>query len=144
MPRGNRLFLSISRWIRHRLGKSAEDNPDGAMAMYAWLWRSIGKQRGRVLIPRSIRFCFVASLDFILLGGWHVRARILGASRSEILAASGDLPSAGKPATELSRATGKGKPLPFKIRRRRFFCSSMTSPSNRLHFRQDVGAGRLR
>ena len=143
MPRANPVFLRISRWIRHRVGKSAEDNPDGAMALYAWLWRSIGNQRGRAPVPRWMLFFFMASLDLILFGGWYVRTRILRTSRSEILT-SGDLPSALEPATERSRWAGKGKPLPFKIRRRRFFCSSTTSASNRLHLRQDVGAGRLR
>ena len=75
----------MSGSIRRRMAKSAEDNPDGPIAMYVWLWQSVGKRPGSTLIPRSIRFFFMASLDLISLGGWCVRTRTLPAVRSIIL-----------------------------------------------------------
>ena len=71
------LFSTIARSIRGRMSKSVEDNPDGALAKYLWLWQSMGKRPGRSLIPRPIRFFFAASLDVFSLVGWHVRTGIL-------------------------------------------------------------------
>jgi len=64
------------------MSKSVEDNPDGALAKYVWLWESMGKRPGRRLIPRSIRFFFVASLDLFSLVGWYIRNGILRVARS--------------------------------------------------------------
>ena len=82
MPRGSPLFNRISRSIKGRMSKSAEDNPDGALAKYLWLWQSIGRRPGRRLIPRPIRFFFAASLDLFSLVGWYVRNGILRVIRS--------------------------------------------------------------
>jgi len=76
------LFSRIAPSIQARMSKSVEDNPDGVLAKYLWLWQSMGKRPGRSLIPRPIRFFFVASLDFISLVGWYVRTGILRAGRS--------------------------------------------------------------
>ncbi len=76
------LFSRIARSIQGRMSKSVEDNPDGALAKYLWLWQSIGKRPGRSLIPRPIRFFFAASLDFFSLVGWYVRTGILRVGRS--------------------------------------------------------------
>ena len=76
------LFSRIARSILGRMSKSVEDNPDGALAKYLWLWQSIGKRPGRSLIPRPIRFFFAASLDFFSLVGWYVRTGILRVGRS--------------------------------------------------------------
>ena len=71
------LFRRIATSIQRGMAKSTVDNPDGPMAMYVWLWQSMGKWPGRTSIPRSIRFLFMASLDFISLGGWYVRILVL-------------------------------------------------------------------
>ena len=76
MPPARPLFSRIARSIEGRMGKLAEDNPDGALAKYLWLWQSMGRQPGRRLIPRSIRFFFMASFDLFSLVGWYVRTRI--------------------------------------------------------------------
>ena len=82
MPPGIPLFRRISSSIRHRVAKSVEDNPDGVLAKYLWLWQSLGKRGGRSLIPRPLRFFFAASLDLISLVGWYVRTRIRRVARS--------------------------------------------------------------
>ncbi len=82
MPPERPLFSRIARSIQGRMGKLAEDNPDGALAKYLWLWQSIGRRPGRRLIPRPIRFFFMASLDLFSLVGWYVRTAILRVVRS--------------------------------------------------------------
>ena len=72
------LFSRISRSLQDRVS----DNPDGALAKYVWLWQSMGKRPGRRLIPRSIRFFFVASLDLFSLVGWYIRNGILRVIKS--------------------------------------------------------------
>ncbi len=64
------------------MSQSAEDNPDGALAKYLWLWQSMGRRPGRRLIPRPIRFFFAASVDLFSLGAWYVRKGILRVARS--------------------------------------------------------------
>ncbi len=76
------LFSTIARSIQGRVIKSATDNPDGALAKYMWLWRSMGKRPGRGLIPRPIRFFIVVLLDLFSLVGWYVRTGILRVARS--------------------------------------------------------------
>ena len=76
------LLSRIARSIQGRMSKSAEENPDGALAKYLWLWQSMGKGPGRRLGPRPIRFFFAASLDLFSLVGWYVRTRILRVVRS--------------------------------------------------------------
>ena len=71
------LFSRIATSIQGRVGKLAEENPDGALAKYLWLWQSMGGQPGRRLVPRPIRFFFAALLDLFSLVGWYVRTRIL-------------------------------------------------------------------
>ena len=61
------LFSRIARSIQGRMSKSVEDNPDGALAKYLWLWQSMGRRHGRRLIPRSVRFFLVVSLDVFSL-----------------------------------------------------------------------------
>ena len=70
------LFSRIARAIQGRISKSVEDDPDGALAKYVWLWRSMGRRPGRKLIPRPVRFVFVVALDLFALVGWYVRTRI--------------------------------------------------------------------
>ena len=82
MVPGRPLFSRIARSIQGRLDKLAEDNPDGALAKYLWLWRSMGRRPGRRLIPRPVRFFFAASLDLFSLVGWYVRTAILRVVRS--------------------------------------------------------------
>ena len=84
MPQEKLLSRKISSWIQGWMVRSAENDPDGAMAMYLWLWQSTGKQPGPTLIPRSIRFGCMASFDLISLGGWYVRARVLRLARSVV------------------------------------------------------------
>ena len=50
------LFSRIARSIQSRMSKSVEDNPDGALAKYLWLWQSMGKRPGGSPVPRPIRF----------------------------------------------------------------------------------------
>ena len=88
MPPGQRLSDRVSRSIRRRMATSVENDPDGAMATYLWLWQSIGRRTGLTLIPRSIRFSLIASHDLISLGGWYARSRVLRASKSVIGRAS--------------------------------------------------------
>ena len=76
------LFSRIARSIQGRMTKSAEDNPDGALAKYLWLWQSMGKRPGRSLIPRPLGFFFVVSLDVLSLVGWYVRTGILRVAAS--------------------------------------------------------------
>ena len=78
----NHLSRRISKSIRHRVARLIEESPDGPIAMYAWLWQSIGKRSGPTMIPRSIRFSFLASLDLISAGAWWVQTRALRTSRS--------------------------------------------------------------
>lgn len=82
MPPGRPLFRRITRSIQGRMDKLAEDNPDGALSKYLWLWQSMGRRPGRRLIPRPIRFFFMASLDLFSLVGWYVRTRILRLART--------------------------------------------------------------
>ena len=82
MPRWSPPFSRISRSIKGRMSQSAEDNPDGALAKYLWLWQSMGRRPGRRLIPRPIRFFFAASVDLFSLGAWYVRKGILRVARS--------------------------------------------------------------
>ena len=72
MPPARPLFSRIARSMQDRMHRSAEDNPDGALAKYLWLWQSMGRRPGRSLIPRPIRFFFAASLDLFALVGWYV------------------------------------------------------------------------
>ena len=82
MPAGDSPFSRISRSIQGRVSKSAADDPDGALAKYLWLWKSMGRRPGRRLIPRPIRFFFVASLDLFSLVGWFIRTGVLRVVRS--------------------------------------------------------------
>ena len=88
MAPGRPLFRKITRSIRDLLGNLAENNPDGALAQYMWLWQSMGRQPGRRLIPRTIRFFFMASFDLFSLVGWYVGSRVLPASRRVLRRAS--------------------------------------------------------
>ena len=67
MPPARPLFSRIARSMQGLMAKLAEENPDGALAKYLWLWQSMGRRPGRRLIPRPIRFFFVASLDLFSL-----------------------------------------------------------------------------
>ena len=80
MPPRRPLFSRISRSIQDRVS----NNPDRALAKYLWLWQSMGTRPGQRLVPRPIRFFFVASLDLFSLVGWYVRNRILRVARSAI------------------------------------------------------------
>ena len=46
----------IGTTIRQYVTRSAEDNPDGVIALYLWLWKSIGGRPRRTPILRFIRF----------------------------------------------------------------------------------------
>ena len=70
----------ILRCIQGHIAKSAKDNPDGPIAIYVWLWHSIGQRPGRTLIPRPVRFSYMASHDLISLGRWYFRSRVIRAS----------------------------------------------------------------
>ena len=72
------LFSRIARSFQDRVS----NNPDGALAKYVWLWQSMGKRPGQRLIPRPIRFFFVASLDVFSLVGWYIRTGIRRVGRS--------------------------------------------------------------
>ena len=111
MPQEKLLSRKISRWIQGCMVRSAENDPDGAMAMYLWLWQSTGKQPGPRLIPRSIRFGFMASLDLISLGGWYVRTRVLRAVRS-VIPSTGNLWKIGRAAVLV---LALGVALPFQV-----------------------------
>ncbi len=82
MPPRRPLFSTIARSIRGRMSKTVEDNPDGALAKYLWLWQSMGRPPGGRLVPRPIRFFFVVSLDVLSLVGWYVRTGILRVARN--------------------------------------------------------------
>ncbi len=77
MHRVRPLLSRIAQSIQGRMSKSVEDNPDGALAKYLWLWQSLGRRPGQRLIPRPIGFFFAVSVDLFSLVGWYVRSGIL-------------------------------------------------------------------
>ena len=72
----------IASSLRSRISRSAAESPDGPIAMYAWLWQSTGQRPGRTMMPRPVRFAFIATSDLVSAGGWYVRARAFRTSRS--------------------------------------------------------------
>jgi len=102
----------ISTSIRRHVAMSAEGNPDGPIAMYVWLWHSIGRRPGPTFVPRPIRFCCMASLDLISVGGWYVRTRVFSPARSLVSSGRGLPRMVRVGVLALAVALGLAPPLP--------------------------------